>query len=159
MLFPLLWANRWQILSHLQLFMCAFSLLLPTVKAFCPSVPSKHIPTSGVASRDPLLGREIRDSTRVTGEAQPWHCVLEALVLMGPSKPEYLADEPKAFSSSTNSTRSYWWSNCETPCSAVLTPYLLSDVLHLTGKCLSCAGDTGGFSEDIVVFLSITNVI
>lgn len=67
--------------------MCAFSLLLPTVKAFCPSVPSKHIPTSGVASRDPLLGREIRDSTRVAGEAQLWHCVLEALVLMGPSKP------------------------------------------------------------------------
>lgn len=158
MLFPLLWANRWQILSHLQLFMCAFSLLLPTVKAFCPSVPSKHIPYIRCGIQRSSLGQR-NQGLHEGGWGSP------AVALCagspgtdGPFK-AYLADEPKAFSSSTNSTRSYWWSNCETPCSAVLTPYLLSDVLHLTGKCLSCAGDTGGFSEDIVVFLSITNVI
>lgn len=58
--FPLLRANTWQILLHLQLFVCAFSLFLLTVKAFCPSAPSKHIPTSGVASKIPLTGREMQ---------------------------------------------------------------------------------------------------
>ena len=143
--------------------MCAFSLFLLTMKAFCPSAPSKHIPTSGVASKIPLMGREMQ-GLHVGGWGSPacgtvcW----KPSYWYGPSKPEYLVDEPKAFSSSASSTRErrrYWSSNCETPCQQYWHLTFSSDVLHLTGKCLSCAGDTGDSSEDITVLLNITNVI
>ena len=90
-----------------------------------------------------------------------WYC-------WGPSELEDLVDEPrevcKAFSSTTSSKRErmrYWSSSITCvryPVQQYSHSIFVSEILYLMDTCTSCAGDTGGFSEDTTVLLYITSV-